>query len=476
MSRPRRGALVSYTIATLFSMTLGYLLLQVPIQVTDCFTNLLALDQPFGTLIRDVSFQPGYLRPALWMELKVVYDLSGGDYFTWFRWTQVLQGAATMFFFVALLRPQTRTDALVVPLGLAALIGHHTFAWTMREAFPINTFLTIVLACAAAANLAAGTPRRWTDAAAVALFVVSAATVESGLIIGGIFIVGYGVGCRGVSRRAVAVVVLLIVAYFGLRFGVMSVGVPTLADRDAGFGLARRDASEIARMFGNSASMFYLYNVVSSVAGLLFAEPRDGVWSLTGSLLRGRLDLPLLIGLVSSTLGSGFIARYCWVRRRAWREPAATHGDRVVLVALAVGLGNAAISFAYTKDVIMSPAGFFWAAALVVAVRHFVDGLTGERWSRLSAVGRASALSVLCLLSTTWALRAVGLHAALTQTAYEVREQWAYADRTLMPPGSAPMPPKAAALKTRLQQEAIFDRPGKPPLRDEWTRLFEIEQ
>ena len=42
---------------------------------------------------------------------------------------------------------------VALPIGLAALIGSHTIAWTLREAFPINAYLTIVLCCAAAANL-----------------------------------------------------------------------------------------------------------------------------------------------------------------------------------------------------------------------------------------------------------------------------------------------------------------------------------
>ena len=44
--------------------------------------------------------------------------------------------------------------AAAVPLGLAALLGIHTFAGTVREAFPINTFMTILICCFAAADLA----------------------------------------------------------------------------------------------------------------------------------------------------------------------------------------------------------------------------------------------------------------------------------------------------------------------------------
>ena len=92
-------------------------------------------------------------------------------------------------------------------------------------------------------------------------------------------------------------------------------------------------------------------------------------------------------------------------------------------------LANAGISLAYTKDVIMSPAGYFYAAAFFVACRHYVDSLTleplGTRARRLApGIGTA----VMLVLSMTWTIRAVGLHAGLTQTAYKVRQQWAYFD------------------------------------------------
>ena len=41
-----------------------------------------------------------------------------------------------------------------------------------------------------------------------------------------------------------------------------------------------------------------------------------------------------------------------------------TRDDQLVAVFVAVTLANAAISYTYTKDVILSPAGIFYAAAL----------------------------------------------------------------------------------------------------------------
>ena len=44
-----------------------------------------------------------------------------------------------------------------------------------------------------------------------------------------------------------------------------------------------------------------------------------------------------------------------------------TNVRRMTLAGAVVALANAAISFAYTKDVILSPAGGFYALALTVA-------------------------------------------------------------------------------------------------------------
>jgi hypothetical protein len=206
-----RWSSLSYAYGLLLAVSIGYFLLRIPVQVTDSFANILALDRPFWPLLRDVGASPGYFRPGLWAALKIVYDLSHGDYFTWFRWTQVLQVAAAILLFVRLVRPQSPSAALVMPLGIGVLVGSHTFAWTVREAFPINTFLTIVVCCLAIANLALeDEPRWWRDVLALAIAFVSIVTVESGLLVPGIVIVAYLLGARGLSRGAVIATVALV--------------------------------------------------------------------------------------------------------------------------------------------------------------------------------------------------------------------------------------------------------------------------
>lgn len=460
----------SYAYAALVAISLGYFLLRIPIQISDSFTNILALDRPWMALMRD-SIQDGYMRPGLWAELKLVFDLSGGNLTAWYRWTHVLQVTAVLLLFVRLLRPRSSTSMLMVPLAIGALVGGHTFAWTVREAFPINTFLTIVLCCVAAANLALDEHRRWHDAAAGILSLVAMLTVESGLLVPGMFMAAYVTGARGISRRGVAGIAGLVAGYFVARYGVFAVGMPGLEMRDAGFGFARRDAAELGRMFGGSPYGFYLYNVVSSIGSVLFAEPREGVWVFTRTLVDGSFNAPLTIGLVSSTLATAVIGRYAWRRRAAWVTRSFNRDDRIVLLFVAVLVANALISCAYTKDVIMSPAGLMFAAALFVAGRDLIEMLKPE----MPRMAQVTVVVLVTLLSVGWSVRQVGVHVALANTAAQVRDQWAYIDGWLVGWGYDPPDSRVRALRDRLQSDAILGNAGRVGIREQWTVPFEID-
>ena len=139
---------------------------------------------------------------------------------------------------------------------------------------------------------------------------------------------------------------------------------------------SRRSSRPISvRRFEGRAWLFYVYNIVSSVATVLFAEPKGGVWRFvweltTGTCIPGRWCRCVIDGgdradrvvRVESPRGS----------IRAWRlEP----HDRLVIVFAAVLLANAVISFPYTKNVIMSPAGVFLGLAVYAASRAWLQAI-----------------------------------------------------------------------------------------------------
>jgi hypothetical protein len=459
----------SHAYGVLVAVLLGYFLLRIPIQVFDCFTDMLALLQPMEYLVRDAFRLPSYLRPGRWVFQKAVFEVANGEYFLAFRLTQALQVLLVIVLFVRLVRPATASAARALPLGLAVLVGSHTFAWTVREAFPINHFLTIVLCCVAAANVAFARPRWWTDLLAAALFIAAAGTLESGLLVWVIFVGGYVVGLRGVSHRGLAVLTALLAGYFFARFVVFDVGIPGLELRDAGFGFARYDAADLVRMFGGNALVFYAYNVLASIFGVLFAEPRHGVWSLTHSIVRGAPHPALLVNVVTNTLATLLLVRFGWTRRHAWMRRAFDRRDQLVLLFVIVLAANAVMSYPYTKDAIMSPAGLFFAAATFVACVDLIETLPRPR-----RTATAAAVLILAALSAGWAVRFVGLHAALDRTAFVVRQQWTRIDE-LVPLWYDTLTPRELALKQQLQEDAIRRFRVSTFVREEWVRLFDVE-
>jgi hypothetical protein len=467
-SRPTRWTWLAYGYAALVACVVGYGLLGMPVQVSDSLNNIIqASDGSLSWLVYNNFWQAGYLRPFLWGLIRVVFDLSNGHYFEWFRGWHVGQVVVLVGAFVALLRVRRATDAAVVPLGLAALVGIHTFSGTIREAFPINTFMTILLCCYAAAWLAIGPHRWWRDVAAALLLVFSSLTVESGLLVGVIFVAAWLAGARGLSRAGAAAQVALVAGYFVLRFVVLDVGAPGLSERSSGFGFGVVDRDALAARFGANPLPFYAYNVAASLLSLLASEPRGGVFRVTQRVLSGEWSLLNVVSVAASVLGTALIAWFVWSRRAEWRARRFTPDDQLVAIFIAVAAANTVLCYAYTKDVILSPAGAFYALALAVAARHCLD-----RASR-TALRTAAAGAMLVLLSTGWAFRAVAAQLDLRHAAQAVRVEWAYVDRWLVEQDVVPQTDRGRAIVRQLQEDAIWKHPGRPRLIGDWLEWFE---
>ena len=466
-----RGAVVAaYAYGLIVTLGIGVFLLGIPIQLTDCYGNMLKLDTPWRQLMIDEFTQRSYLRPFLWAELKLVYDASGGNYFAWFRGTHVAQVIALVLLYLGLVRPRTWRDAAIVPFGLAVLVGMHTFTGTVTEAFPINTFLTVVLCCFAAANLALAPHRWWVDLLAIALFVVAALTVESGLLVWVILIGAALVGARGVSRPALGGLTALLVGYFVLRFVVLDVGSPGLIERSSGYGFHMLEPEQLLARFGDNPLGFYDYNVASSVLSVLFSEPRGGVFRLLYGLSLDDPEPSAIVNVIASTGATLLVVLYAWRRRGDWRLRRFDRDDRIVLLFVMVLAANAVISYPYTKDVIVSPAGAFYAAAVFVAARHVLPSrLAVPAWR--SAVATAACL----LLASTWGVRAVGQHLNLRESGRKVRSEWAYAEDWFARQGLTIDKPRDVALLRHLQRDAIFTHPAPPRLPLVDHEIFDVD-
>ena len=366
--------------------------------------------------------QRAFLRPGIWAQFKVVYDAAGGDYTLWFRWAHVVQVFMLVFLYVGLVRPRSSLDLAVLPLGFAVLLGVNTFYGTVTEAFPINSYLTILLCCFAAASLALMHYRWWNDVLALLLFVGAALSVESGLLVAVVFVAATLTGARGVSRTGVTAVCAAFVAYFVLRFVILDVGLPGLDERASGFGFSMLEPSELIARFGTNPLGFYIYNVVASLGSILFAEPSGGSFVFMGAITRGDVKPWMVVRVVASILATITIATFVLRRRRIWFSRQFDREDQLVGIFLLTLLANAVISYPYTKDVVMSPAGGFFAVAVFVAVRELLKAMPAR-----IPLGRVAIVVVfLAALGAGWGLRAVGLHVELRDSAIRQRKDWAY--------------------------------------------------
>jgi hypothetical protein len=401
--------------------------------------------------------------------VHVIFTLSNGHYFEWFRGWHVFQVLLLVLLFVRLLRPVTAADAAVIPLALAILIGIHTFAGTIREAFPINTFMTVLLCCVGAAHLALGSHRWWRDLLAAALFVFAALTVESGLLVWVVFVAAFLAGGRGVSRAGMVALTLLFAGYFYLRFEVLESGGPGLIERVSGFGFRVYEPKELLEMFGRNPYPFYAYNVLTSMASVLWSEPRAGIFAIVRSFMESDVKRYMIVNLLASFLSTGVLAWFLWGRRKAWLARRFERADQIVFVFLAVLAANAVISYPYTKDVIMSPAGVFYALAVAVAARELIVTTSTRRLAGNIAV------VVLGVASIAWGVRSAAAHVGVRESAAKIRNEWAYLELRMQDEGRTLTDPVTIKLQQQLYDDALIHHPPQAALTGDWIEWLDLD-
>ena len=459
-SGERRWDRVAEAYGLLIAAGFAFFLAGIPVQVSDSLGNLVTVQtSSWPDLLLAQFWSVAFFRPLLLAQTKALLDLSGSHYFLAFRAFQIAQVFLAVWLFVRLLRVRTSGDCLAAVIAVTVLAGSHTFAGVIREAYPINNYLTVALCCLAALNvLAMERPRWYTDILAVACFVLAVGTIETGLIVWGCLFVGRVAGWRGVSVPAFATATVLMVAYFAFRFMVLHVGMPNLMERASGYGFARLEPAQLTERFGASPYPFYLYNVASSAATVLFSEPRAGVWMFARQLQAGEVEPWMWINVAASTAATALILWFA-VTRRWWSNPRGwTHGQRLVFVAAAVIVANACISFPYTKDQIMSLGGMLFAAALFAAAAERLQAVP-RAWP-----SRAVTAVLLCVVSAAWAWRVVGLQHNLVHTAFTQRNDWAYTDVWIATHPESQRDPVVADIVNSLSRQALHQRVPTPGL------------
>ena len=235
-------------------------------------------------------------------------------------------------------------------------------------------------------------------------------------------------------------------AYLYARFGYLSTGVPTLAERSSGYLLSILDPPELERRFGQRPLLFYGYNVGASAMSVLFSEPQAGVFTAVRAWLDDRVMPRVIIPLVTSLATTAMIA---WAGTGGMRRGRPLDDSaRLIVLGAAVVVANAVLSFAYTKDDVMSTAGLFYALAAFGGMRIALAATPSRRAAVALAV-------VLCLLATGWAIRAAGLHYVLRSQAIKHQVDWVELPGRWQRGGQWPHEGVQRDLILRLRHEAV---------------------
>jgi hypothetical protein len=451
----RRWASLAYAYGVVAALGVAYFLARMPYQVGDGLGHILIVQQaPIKSLFVNQLTGVGYLRPLWWVQQKLLFDLANGHYFAAFKAFHVAQLMLLVVLFIRLLRVRSLTDIVAAPLAVTVLLGIHTFNITIREAYPINHYLTMLWCCLLAVHLMLSRGGWWADVAAVLIFPYALLTLETGILVWVCLVAGYALGWRGVSGRAVLAATAVLAVYSYMRLGPLNVGLPALTERSSGFGFSVRSTGELVQMFGAAPWKFYAYNVVCSVLTVLFSEPRAGVWTFTKYLRDGGVPLWLTINICASLIATSIVTAFAIRRIRQWRTQRPTYDDQLLVLFLVVLGANAAISYPYTKDVLMSPAGMFYAAVVFVATRDLVTRMSV---TRPAALAQGLVAVAVLAMSTTWTIRAAGLAQSLRDSASVNRSDWAVSEEWLdqQKPDWRSGHPQAEQLAAQLRAEVI---------------------
>jgi hypothetical protein len=445
---PRAAA---YGLACLVAAALAGDVLWMPIQVTDSLGELLDAQQSASawTAFTSSFGTEAYLRPLRIAQIKALFDAAQGEYY-WlvYRGFHALLVVAATLLFVRAIRVTTWADAAAAAFALAVFTGLHTFRGNVQEAFPINHFLEIAVFCLLALNLARSRGGWWADAAAVSVLAAAVLTLESGVLVWVVAAAAWMAGWRGVSARGLALMTACLCAYLYVRFGYLSTGVPALAERSSGYLLSVLDPPELERRFGQRPFLFYGYNVGASVMSVLFSEPQAGVFAAVRAWVDDRV-MPRVVIPVASSLATTAVIVWAASGRMRRGRPLDDIG-RFILLGAAVVTANAVLSFAYTKDDVMSTAGVFYALAAFAGMRAALAAAPRRRMA-------AAALPVfLCLLACGWAIRAAGLHYVLRSQAIKHQVDWVELPGRWQRSGQWPHDAAQAALIVQLRREAVY--------------------
>jgi len=443
-----------WLIVSLMALGTGAAVYRIPIQVTDSLEIIERVNATpsLRTVFVDaLHSSPTLLRPLRQVQSALLLRLGqvrGSSATLTFRGFHGLAWVLLLVLFAQALRPESWPQAAGGIFALTVLAGLHTTAGMLREAYPVNHFLLIAIYALVVFLLGRGAPARWRDVAGLACFAAAALTLESGLLVLPLALAGAWAGHRGISRGALALMVVLALGYVWLRVGYLGMIGNDVGDLRTGFGLTALEADQVRARFAERPLVLYVYTAVSGMLTVLLSQPINGTWTALRDALGGTLHLVDVVAVVTSTLTTALIGWYLMSRDAAGR--AHWRGSLPVMTAVAV-VGSGAVGYAYAKSEIMSAAGVYYALLAAHA-----GAALAERVPAVTRPRRTWLMALALVLSLGWTLRVTGLQYRLERAAFTARNEWVRGDSlSLTAQSSTP-------LASSLKRQALRHRATNP--------------
>jgi hypothetical protein len=331
-----------------------------------------------------------------------------------FRILEVTAAVGLVVLLIWHLRPQTRSDGAAAAFAVAVLVGTHAYRDNLE--LPLLMTLVAMPMILAVWMIAERDRRAWHGPAIIALAVLATGYKEQGLVIVPLVAAAWWAGSPGVSRATVAVLVLVTGSYLAFRF--TYTGSWQTFEQGIGWGFQMLSTAEAQSRFASPWPV-YAYNVVSTMANVLFSEPSSGVFGITYHASRGQLRAWEVNQLLSSAAATGLIA---WWGIRAWRRDAGgpwSLESRVFIATVVTLLASGALGFNYARDRLGGMAVVFYAIAAYYAMRAALATVVQGGQVRMVA-----AVIGLVLLAGAWQVRALGTVEDARARAERSRREW----------------------------------------------------
>jgi hypothetical protein len=383
-----------------------------PAVITLCLT---LWHSPFAiseviALLEDVDERPvsyffdpnrAYYRPLSYLALSTIWH-DGASLDSRLGAIKLLTVVPVLFIvglFIWHLRPRTGLEAAAASVALAVLIGSPGF----RDNLEMGTYDTVV-------GIAIGMTvwvllnrerRRWHAPLVVACTLAAVGFKEQGLALVPLVIAAWWTRAPGASRGMALTLGAFGIAYVAFRLIWRTSWLPF--EQDVGVGFTEWSIEEAAARFGGFPYWVYLYSSASTVASLLFAEPRRGVFRIVQSWLEGQV-LPWQVVQVGSSVALTTLIAWWGVRSlKARAHGEWSHDARVFVCTVLVVLAAGALSFNYSRERLAGFAAVFYAIAAFGALRAVLG-----RTLVASRTGFVVGGLCLALLGAAWHTRAVG--------------------------------------------------------------------